>query len=265
MSDFPIRRAVIGLLAVSILLFSDGIAAQAFGPDSDCIIGERTYRIRMPAGHDGVTPAGAILFMHGYRGTAAGTMRNKSLGKAVSGLGRALIAPKSAKADWTIPGAPHQGGDEFAYFDALVEDVTSRFPIDPGRLMVTGFSAGGMMIWNLACYRSDAFAGFAPIAGTFWMPMPESCPGKPVHMIHTHGTSARIVPMAGRPIATEYHRGDAEKALAMFARDGGYGPAKPQWADGLSCKRRINADGKILELCLHPGGHFFRTGYVIRA
>ena len=146
--------------------------AVACGPDTDCVIGDRTYRIRMPEGHDGVTPVGAIVFVHGYRGTAAGVMRNKSLMKVASDLGVALIAVTSVGGDWSVPGAPKHGPqkevDELAYFDRVIADVAARFPIDTDQIMVTGFSAGGMMVWNLACRRSSrsGSSSRARISGT---------------------------------------------------------------------------------------------------
>ena len=67
-------------------------AAVACGPDTDCQIGARHYRIAMPEGHDGVTQVGAIVFAHGYRGSARGVMRNMNMRKMVSEMGLALIA-----------------------------------------------------------------------------------------------------------------------------------------------------------------------------
>ena len=46
------------------------------GIEMPCRIETGEYRIRFPAGWDGKTPLGAIIFLHGWRGTAAGEMRN---------------------------------------------------------------------------------------------------------------------------------------------------------------------------------------------
>lgn len=243
--------------------------AWSCGPDTDCRIGARTYRIRMPEGHDGTTRVGAIFFMHGYRGTAAGIMRNKSLARQISKLGIALVAPKSARADWDIPNAPSSVGSgsrgtELAFFDKLIDDVVKRFPIDPAQLMASGFSAGGMMVWNLACERSNRFAGFAPISGTFWAPVPKSCTTPPPHLIHTHGTTDRVVPLRGRSIGSA-RQGSVYAAMDMMGRYGDYRKFGSTTDGKLKCQRKINPTGKILELCLHPGGHSMRTAYVIRA
>ena len=256
--------AFLAMPAVALAVALGTESAAACGPDSDCRLGERTYRIRMPAVTNGTAPVGAIMYMHGYRGSAAGIMRNKALGKAVSDLGLALVAPKSLGDDWSIPNAPKEYTDDLAFFDRLLEEITSRFAIDPKRIMATGFSAGGMMVWNLACERGGSFAGFAPIAGTFWAPIPQSCPSPPVHLLHTHGTDDKVVPLRGRPIQ-KTHQGDVYKALSLFGAAGSFGAAKAYEVLDLTCERRLNPKGRALELCLHPGGHSFKSEYVVRA
>ena len=244
------------------------IPAFACGPDSDCTLGERSYRIRMPAGHDGTMPVGAIIHMHGYKGTAKGVMANKGLARMASELGLALIAAQTAGDDWVIPNAPRKreadGSFEFDYFDALIADVTNRFPVDTDRLVASGFSAGGMMVWNLACHRGDRFAAFAPFAGTFWGPVPESCPSAPAHLIHTHGTSDKVVPLDGRPIA-DTRQGAVADAIALFVREGAFDEPVENGTGAFACERRTNPDGRILELCLHPGGHAMRPQWLERA
>ncbi len=242
--------------------------SHACGSDSDCMVGDnRHYRIRMPEGYDGVSSVGAIFFMHGYRGTAKGIMRNKALGKVISDLGLALVAPKSAYQDWAIPGAP-SGKEpvELEYFDAVVADIKEKFNIDTSRMMASGFSAGGMMTWNLACDRSELFAAYAPIAGTFWEPTPQTCKTPTASLIHTHGTSDKIVPLAGRPIA-DTKQGDVFKVLDMYAAKGGFVAEREYNKTDLefSCNEQKNQNNQILEICLHPGGHSMKSAYVLNA
>ena len=264
------RHAVLGFLAIS---FAAAAPASACGPDSDCDLGERSYRVHMPDGHDGARKVGAIVHLHGYKGSAAAVMRNTALVEAVNDLGLALVAPTSHGDDWTIPGAPLVGNDELAYFDALLSDLPRRFPIDMENLMLTGFSAGGMTVWYLACERGERFAGYAPIAGTFWAPLPEQCPSPPAHLLHLHGTTDKMVPLAGRSfdknkfpsIDQAATQGDVNAAVEMYARSGGYAASEGYGIDGLTCVRRVNPSGKVLELCLHDGGHSFKPAYVLRA
>ena len=237
----------------------------ACGPETDCALGERHYRIAMPDGHDGVTPVPAIVFAHGYRGSAPGVMRNGSLRRMASDMGVALIAAKSKDDDWVIPNAPRHmdtdGAVEFDYFGALLDDAMARHPIDERRIVATGFSAGGMMVWNLACAMSDRFAGFIPISGTFWLEPPETCAGPVASIIHIHGTRDRTVPLNGRPIGPT-HQGEVGAALEMYRDYGNFEPLGPATYGDLQCTEEDNPEGDILTFCLFGGGHSFRTEFV---
>jgi polyhydroxybutyrate depolymerase len=239
--------------------------AKACGPDSDCRIDDRIYRVRMPAGHDGVTPIGAIVFAHGYRGNVRGAVQGKGFIGLGKRLGVAIIATKSAGADWALPGAPShsskRGIDELAYYDRVIADAARRFPIDTSRMMATGFSAGGMMVWNLICDRSRLFAGFAPISGTFWAPVPPTCSTPATNVVHIHGTNDPTVPLLGRRIA-DSRQGQVPKATAMYARHGGFSAPSTLRAGELSCEKRTNAGKNIFNFCTHPGGHSFSIKHV---
>jgi polyhydroxybutyrate depolymerase len=258
--------SAIALVVVTALGAAPG--AGACGRDTDCVIGERSYRIALPEGRDGATPIGAIVFVHGYRGTANGVMRNKALTALASELGVAFIATQAGGPDWNIPGAPShhalEGIDELAYFDALIEDVTARFAIDRTRLVASGFSAGAMMVWHLACYRGASFAGFVPMSGTFWAPVPKTCPSGPVNLIHYHGDADPMVPLTGRPIENA-RQGNVFEAIELIARSGSYRPVETGQTPELQCARQVADGGKLLELCLFSGKHQLKTGHLARA
>ena len=206
-------KQLLAPLALILTLTLPGLPAFACGPDTDCRIGDRSYRIYLPRGQDGTTPMGALIFAHGYKGSAAGTMRNGALRGMADLLGIALVAANAKGDDWRLPGTPSGGvtspETELGYFDALRDDILANTAIDPDRIVMAGFSAGGMMTWTLACHRPADYAGFIPVAGTFWAPTPDSCTTPPADIIHVHGTSDRIVPLAGRAIG-EARQGDVE-------------------------------------------------------
>lgn len=256
-----IRRRAAGAAFAATLISAPAIAC---GPETDCQLGERTYRIALP---EGPGPFGAILYMHGYRGTAAGAMRSEGLRAMADELNVALVAPKSGGPDWLLRHAPRKGFTddrlELDYFDALLEDVVTRFPIDPERILATGFSAGGMMTWTLACHRSERFSAFAPIAGTFWAPIPDDCPNEPVTLVHINGTNDTVVPIEGRAIA-DTRQGNAREAFAVFALKGDYSAAGPVslGADlGLFCEAAASGGERLL-FCTHPGGHSIEPAWI---
>lgn len=236
--------------------------ALACGPDSDCKVGDRSYRLYLPpAAADG--PVGALVFAHGYKGSAAGEMRNMALRKLADEMGMALIALTSAGDDWQLahtPRAPTRTEAlEFAYVDAVLADAATRANLDPARRVMAGFSAGGMMTWTEACGASDRFRGFVALSGTFWAPVPRDCPTPPANLVHIHGTTDTTVPLTGRPIGPT-RQGDVGQALAMYAAHGGFtDAAKAEAPGGMTCRTAHNPAGKILTFCTFAGGHAFNT------
>jgi polyhydroxybutyrate depolymerase len=233
------------------------LASRACGVSTDCTVASGTYRISLPEGS--AAPIGAVVFAHGYQGSAAGTMKNTSLRAMATRRGLALIAIDALGDDWNLPHAPHDSvssRDEMAYLDAVVADAARQFGIDPGRVVITGFSAGGMFVWNVICARGDVYAGYIPYSGTFWKGPPPACAAPAQNVIHIHGTSDTTVPMQGRAIA-ETRQGSVPEALAMYAAAKGFVPGKGYGMADLTCAHAANAAAKRLDLCLFDGEHSF--------
>ena len=229
--------------------------AWACGIDSDCVLdvpasgGERLYRIDKREGQ-----TGAYLFAHGYRGSAAGVMRNRSLRDAVAKEGFALVAPEALET-WSLPNGPRPPRfDEAPYFEAIVEDLVEKHGIARDRIVMSGFSAGGMVTWNMACDRPDLFAGFVPISGTYWKGPPRTCPGGVPNIVHIHGTSDLTVPLTGRRIGPT-EQGDVVEALDHMRAKGGHTLVDRVMVGRLRCEAQANESGALLEFCLHDGGH----------
>ncbi|MEM7742607.1 MAG: polyhydroxybutyrate depolymerase [Pseudomonadota bacterium] len=250
------------LLLVSLLSWP----AMACGPGSDCVMGERTYRIAMP---EGVANPGALVYAHGYRGTASGAMRNNALIDFAHEQGMAFVAIKSFGDDWHIPGVPADPGTngavELAYIDALMVDLSGLHGIDTDNIVMSGFSAGAMMTWFVGCKRGDKFRAFLPVSGTFWKPIPQAadCPGYPFNLVHIHGTADQVVPIAGRPIGPT-HQGNVQEALERLIAAGDYDvPSDPDVVMGeLACRVGGSPEDRVLGFCTHPGGHSFKVQHL---
>ena len=237
--------------------------AHACGAASECMVEDRSYRISLPEGVDG--PVGAVIWAHGYRGTAAGVMRNGSLRKMVHAEGLALITLQGVNGTWDLPNGPRTpdstGAVEFDYVAVVIADAGAKFGVDPARLVASGFSAGGMLVWNLACARPESFVGFVPYSGTFWLEPQRDCAIPAKSMIHIHGDADSTVPLDGRAIGPT-RQGKVSSALAMYSALGDFGAAVPVDTPALSCSQQVNPSGDVLAFCLFEGGHSFRTEYL---
>ena len=264
-------RSFIHYCAISaaiLLCAAEAGTAHACGAETDCVlsgagagaVSGRTYRMRAAEGAAG--PAGALVFAHGYRGKSTGAMRNQALQAFADEQGLALISLQAPGDDWSLPGVPGDNFraevDEIAYFDAVIADAAARGVIDPSRVVLTGFSAGGMLVWNVICARGATYAGYIPVAGVFWRPEPDNCDGPPAHVVHIHGDADRIVPLAGRRIG-DAHQGDVVQTLEMYAENGGYALSDTEEAlSDMRCRQGNNPEQRLLAFCLFSGGHSFR-------
>ena len=153
--------------------------------------------------------------------------------------------------------------------DAVRADLLARWPIEPDRILVTGFSQGGSMVWDLACRRGSDYGAFAAVSGAFWEPLPERCAGGPVDLLHIHGTTDRTVPMAGpRRSATNGARATSCRGCgaARARRLPDRCPARrPSWPGWRARPGTTAASGRELRLCEHGGGHFMPEGWVALA
>lgn len=243
--------------ALCMILFP--FSAFACGDSSECAVTNGSYRISLPEGAAG--PIGAIVFAHGYQGTAKGTMKNSSLRKVAADRGLAFIAVDAGAKDWNLPGAPGDSvgaRDEMAYLDAVMADAARQFGVDPKQTVISGFSAGGMFVWNVICARGDTYAGYIPYSGTFWKGPPEGCPAAAQNIIHVHGTADTTVPMAGRAIG-DTRQGDLDAVMAMYSQDKGFRPGAGYSMADMTCSHSETGAGKRLDLCLFDGQHSFTS------
>ncbi len=255
---------MIGVAAIALL----PVQAVACGAaDLPCEIEGGVYHGEAP---DGEGPHPGVVFLHGYGGRGAGVIGNRGLVTAFLGRGYAVIAPQGVPrrkgetgGTWNARGNPGSR-DDVAFLRAVAADAVERFDLDPGRIVLAGFSLGGMMTWRVACSEPEAFAAYAPIAGVLWRPLPKRCSG-PVRLYHTHGWSDPVVPLEGRIVGSGIRQGDVFAGLSIL-RDtarcetdapDGFGRVGPyqirRWE---SC-----AEGSALAMALHPGGHAIPKGW----
>lgn len=248
-------------------LWSGSAAAAAdCGGASFCTVPGGRYLALPPPGWDGQAPLPATIFFHGWRSSAKEFAANPSFTGAFAAQAVLLVLPDGLEGSWAHRGSPSTARDELAFLGAVRADLLARWHVEPGRLLVTGFSQGGSMVWDLACHRGRDYRAFVAVAGAFWEPLPERCEGGPVDLLHIHGTADPVVPMAGRSIRGTWRQGDVLKGLAVLrAADGCPAAARAEpMAAGLSCEvwDGCGSSGRELRLCRHPEGHLMPEGWV---
>ena len=233
-----------------------------------CEVPGGRYLALPPRGWDGRQPLSATIFFHGWQSDAAAFAWDPVFVTAFAREGVMLILPDGLEHTWAHQGSPSEARDEIAFMDAVRADMLKRWPVAPDGILVTGFSQGGSMVWDLACRRGRDYRAFVAVAGAFWEPLPDRCTGGPIDLLHIHGTADRTVPMAGRAIGERWHQGDVLAGLGVLrALDGCAGHARPAPAlGGMACRGWTGCStGRELVLCEHPGGHAMPEGWVALA
>ena len=252
------------ILALALLLAATAQAAACPGAEP-CHVAGGSYHAVPPPGWNGTTPLPVLLYYHGYRQSGAEVIGNPDVAGPAATAGVLLVAPNGIGGSWAHVGSPSSARDEMAFLDTMLADLERRFPIDTARLWVSGFSQGGSMAWDVACYRGDRFAAFFPAAGAFWRPQPERCPAGPVDIMHAHGRDDPVVPMTGRPIRQVFHQGDVARGIELWRRADGC-PAEPDrtaMVGPAHCRIWSACEsGRAVGLCLHDDGHMVPDGWL---
>lgn len=140
-------------------------------------------RVHLPAGHAGIAPLPALLFLHG-----SGERGRDNVRQTQVGLGPVLRRhPERYPMVVVMPQAPPDRFWAGATADAALAAflrLCAEYPVDRGRLLLTGLSMGGHGAWYLAYRNPGLFAALLPVCG--WVsPIGIEPPG-----------TARVVPEA---------------------------------------------------------------------
>jgi polyhydroxybutyrate depolymerase len=255
-------------LTVTTALCATVAAADCNGAPGPCKLANGTYHIVLPEGVTGPVPA--ILLLHGYGGEGLGTIRNKGMVNLMLGRGYAVIAPDGQPRDngdgrsWDFHPDRPATRDETAFLIAVADDAAKTYNLKRDEMLLAGFSIGGSMTSYVACQAPDAFAAYAPVAGSFWLPQPTNCAG-PVRLFHTHGTADETVPLLGREIMPGFVQGNVFKAMETWRLTNGCPSAEADETVKLGIyevQHWTNClPGTDLQFALHEGGHSIPKGW----
>lgn len=71
-----------------------------------------------------------------------------------------FVAPQGLSNGWA-----NNGGEDFAFVDALVKTMSDGLCVDTSQIFATGFSYGGQMTYAMACTRAKVFRAVTVLSG----------------------------------------------------------------------------------------------------
>lgn len=229
---------------------------------------QRTYLVHVPPGLQ--NPAGLVLNLHGAGMTGADQAALTGYNGVADQFGFVVAYPDGIDMSWadgrgaSIP--DRQGVDDVGFLGALIERLSRDYGIAPGRVFVTGMSAGAFMANRLACDRADLISAIVPVAGTLGSGVP-CAPSRPVSVLEIFGTADPVVPYNGGPMVGRGGPSDIVAAPAMAERwraiNGCPGPLVSAPPTGEV--RRMTAAGcaggtEVTLLRIDGGGHTWPAG-----
>ncbi|WP_328353054.1 esterase [Mycobacterium sp. NBC_00419] len=211
---------VAGLIVVAALTTGPAWAAPGDPPGALTFGGmQRTYVLHVPPGLQ--NPSGLVINLHGAGQTGAIQAGVTNYNAIADRYGFVVAYPDGIDMSWadgrgaSVP--DRDGVDDVGFLAALIGQLSRDFGIPPGRVFVTGMSAGAFMANRLACDRADLVSAVAPVAGTLGVGV--ACnPSKPVSVLAIHGTDDPVVPFAGGPMVGRGGPSEIVSAPAMAER-----------------------------------------------
>lgn len=262
------------LAAVAALMLgglTQGLAAQTCGDaETVCTTQSGGYHMILP---DTPTPVGIVMHLHGGGGTGKGMLKS-GLAMASVARGYIFVAPNGEhpEARWTRDWSVRADNmshvrDDKLFLREVLADVRARQAVNDLPVLLAGFSRGGSMVWDVACYDPEVADAYAPMAGAFWDSLPEVC-AAPLRLFHTHGWNDRTVPLEGRSFADgAVVQGDVWAGLKVLRATNGCSKRQPESSsfDGDYWLRHwTDCAAGELHLLLHKGGHGAPKGWSAR-
>ena len=130
----------------------------------------RNLNYRLGSCHPPVAPAPLVVYLHGAGGAGEDNRSQLQRGNGFA-LSRLLeyepcyvLAPQCPRTSawWSASESPSPQGMALL---ALIDELSSRLPIDPARVYLLGPSMGGHGVWDLGWREPSRWAALVPICG----------------------------------------------------------------------------------------------------
>lgn len=163
-------KRIAAVFAALICLPTPTIAQECGDADTPCTVADGSYHMMRP---NTTTPTGIVMHLHGGGGTGQGQM-NSGLAKEAVARGYVFVAPNGEhpenqwSKDWSVRADNMTfRRDDITFLTDVMADVRTQTGLGEVPVLLAGFSRGGSMTWNVACYAPDFATAYAPLAGAF--------------------------------------------------------------------------------------------------
>ena len=197
------HRSIAGALALTAALISPA-AAQTIDA------GRGPIPLTVPESYDPGVPTPLIVALHAYTYSGERMDRGWGISALANKYGFLTIAPDGEREPegrrnryWNASDAccdfNGTDTDDSGYIRGIIDQIKSRYNVDPARVYVIGHSNGGFMSYRMAYEHSEAIAAIASLAGANHLEERDP-PPYPVHILQIHGTDDATIAYRGGEI-----------------------------------------------------------------
>lgn len=245
-------------LLLAVLLAAAPISAFACQGQTPCQVEDRSYHLRAPNGWDGASPLPVLLHFHGWARQGDLIVRHGRIANRIVAERFLLLAPNGLGKTWDFW---QPGGKDTPFARAVLQDAAKRFPIDPKRIYVSGYSWGANMAWRFVCEDGSDIAALLAVSGT--LPGLAGCAAPPRIVRQVYGLDDSVLPF---PFGPDGGTGNAVLPWRRMLGCVAQGEAAGTWAARpfLTFTRTMwtCAEGAEIILDTHPGGHFIPHDWI---
>ena len=218
------------LAIASVLVFTTGQVGQSLTSQEGINLltsstftvgGDRPTFVTVPTGYSHSSPAPLIIDLHGYMSNSLAHERFAMMDSAAHKRGVIYAAADGLKDSqgyqvWNASKAccnfNNNPVDDAAFIQSLIDEISSKFSVDPKRIYVFGHSNGHFMTYAFACTYPHTVAAIAGLAGAMDVDS-ESCGAtSPVNVLHIHGTSDEVITYEGGSIVSNFYTSAKQSA-----------------------------------------------------
>lgn len=154
-----------GLDAPTAAAQTSGCTLAPTGGTIERTLGDRSYRISVPAGLDG-TAVPLLLSLHGFGSSAGQDETFTGWTPFASSNGFIVAYPQGRPTQFSGAWDPYTvQSPDVDFLRSVVADIAARWCVDPHRIHVDGWSNGAVMSQRTACAAADLFASVSSYGG----------------------------------------------------------------------------------------------------
>ncbi len=186
--------------------------------------GDRPALLKLPKSYDARKSYPLILLLHGRGASAPIVDLYLGLSRSQPFHDYLLLLPEGTVRDdgqkvWNATeqccATNNKDVDDSRYLQDLVQEVKSKYQVDPRRVYVYGHSNGGFMAYRLACDTNGLFAGVVSLAGSEFADPNDCKTSTPISILQIHGTDDTLVPFDAEAQGLKYP--GAQQIVARWA------------------------------------------------